>query len=102
MGSEIVVPTDVVFHFWKGLCVLGVVLDKSTVAVCNREHTTDLQLTLVSNDLLFDVGGAEFDLDTLRTSLDEKGLEIAANQDGSLKSRKRLADFTKGVVMVFW
>jgi len=54
---------------------------------------------LVLSALFF--GGADFDLDTLRTSLDEKGLEIAANQDGSLKSRKRLADFTKGVVMVF-
>lgn len=39
---------------------------------------------------------ADFDLDGLRSTLDEKGLAIAATQDQSLKSRKQLAESTKG------
>lgn len=39
---------------------------------------------------------AEFDLDTLRGTLDEQGLAIAESQEASLKNRKRLAESTKG------
>ncbi|KAG7667197.1 putative Protein CASP [Nannochloris sp. 'desiccata'] len=37
----------------------------------------------------------EFDLETLRSSLDEKGLAIAESQEASMKSRKQLSEKTK-------
>ena len=39
---------------------------------------------------------AEFDLEGLRSKLDEQGLAVAAAQEASVKSRKGLADRTKG------
>ena len=41
---------------------------------------------------------AEFDLETLRSSLDEKGLAIAESQETSMKSRKQLSEKTKGTI----
>lgn len=38
---------------------------------------------------------AEFDLDSLRATLDERGLDIATRQEASLQSRKDLASYTK-------
>lgn len=38
----------------------------------------------------------EFDLESLRGSLDEQGLKVAENQEGSVKTRKALAERTKG------
>lgn len=39
---------------------------------------------------------AEFDLEGLRSRLDEQGLAVATAQEASVKSRKALADRTKG------
>ena len=39
---------------------------------------------------------AEFDLEGLRTQLDEQGLAVATAQEASVRSRKALADRTKG------
>ena len=39
---------------------------------------------------------AEFDLEGLRSKLDEQGLAVATAQEGSVKSRRALADRTKG------
>lgn len=39
---------------------------------------------------------AEFDLEGLRAQLDEQGLAVATAQEASVRSRKALADRTKG------
>lgn len=39
---------------------------------------------------------AEFDLEGLRSRLDEQGLAVATAQEGSVRSRKTLAERTKG------
>ena len=39
---------------------------------------------------------AEFSLETFRHKLDEQGMSIAENQEQSVKSRKRLAETTRG------
>ena len=44
---------------------------------------------------MFRVYISEFDLDSLRASLDERGLDIATRQEASLQSRKELATYTK-------
>ncbi len=42
------------------------------------------------------VNDAEFSLETFRHKLDEQGMSIAENQEQSVKSRKRLAETTRG------
>ena len=39
---------------------------------------------------------AEFSLETFRHKLDEQGMSIAENQEQSVKSRKKLAETTRG------
>ena len=38
----------------------------------------------------------DFDLESQRAKLDDNGMQIASKQEASLKSRKKLADATKG------
>ena len=38
----------------------------------------------------------EFSLETFRHKLDEQGMSIAENQEQSVKSRKKLAETTRG------
>ena len=47
---------------------------------------------------------ADFDLEAVRAKLDEQGMAIAANQEASIKSRRKLADVTKSapVVRTWW
>ena len=40
---------------------------------------------------------AEFELDSFRQKMDEQGMAVAENQETSLKSRRRLAETTRGV-----
>ena len=40
---------------------------------------------------------ADFELDSFRQNMDEQGLTVAANQESSLKSRRRLAETTRGM-----
>jgi hypothetical protein len=47
-------------------------------------------------ELIYIFNFAEFDLETLRSRLDEKGLAIAESQETSMKSRKQLSEKTKG------
>ena len=44
---------------------------------------------------------AEFSLETFRHKLDEQGMSIAENQEQSVKSRKRLAETTRGMQHLF-
>lgn len=39
---------------------------------------------------------AEFELDSFRQKMDEQGMAVAENQESSLKSRRRLAETTRG------
>ena len=39
---------------------------------------------------------ADFSLETFRHKLDEQGMSIAENQEQSVKSRKKLAECTRG------
>lgn len=39
---------------------------------------------------------ADFSLETFRHKLDEQGMSIAENQEQSVKSRKKLAETTRG------
>lgn len=39
---------------------------------------------------------ADFDLEGLKNRLDEQGLAVAENQELSLKSRRKLAETTRG------
>ena len=42
------------------------------------------------------VDSADFSLETFRHKLDEQGMSIAENQEQSVKSRKKLAETTRG------
>lgn len=39
---------------------------------------------------------ADFELDSFRQKMDEQGMAVAENQESSLKSRRRLAETTRG------
>ena len=39
---------------------------------------------------------AEFEMDSFRQKMDEQGMAVAENQESSLKSRRRLAETTRG------
>ena len=41
----------------------------------------------------------DFDLEAVRAKLDEQGMTIAANQEASIKSRRKLADVTKSALL---
>ena len=45
---------------------------------------------------------AEFELDSFRQKMDEQGMAVAENQESSLKSRRKLAETTRGVQEVLW
>ena len=40
---------------------------------------------------------AEFELDSFRQKMDEQGMAVAENQESSLKSRRKLAETTRGM-----
>ncbi len=44
---------------------------------------------------------AEFELDSFRQKMDEQGMAVAENQESSLKSRRRLAETTRGDALHF-
>lgn len=44
---------------------------------------------------------SEFDLEKEKSALDEQGLRIAENQENSLKNRRKLAESTRGLFIVY-
>lgn len=42
----------------------------------------------------------EFDLEKERSVLDEQGLRIAENQENSQKNRRKLAENTRGIILL--
>lgn len=81
------VPPNAVYNYWKGAAS-----DALLMVCCRTLQWWPNRLFLTAWPGLL----AEFDLETLRGTLDEKGLAIAETQEASVKSRKQLAEKTKG------
>lgn len=45
---------------------------------------------------------AEFDLEKEKSLLDEQGLRIAENQENSQKNRRKLAESTRGCILILF
>lgn len=71
-----------VSSFWKGVHYIFVHLHAITDSYPANHFSCDL---------------SDFDLETLRGKLDEEGLQIAENQELSVKKRRELADATRGL-----
>lgn len=85
--QHVIAPT-VVYNYWKGM-------------VQHESHKfSNCQLNCDRSQSIFSTF-AEFDLETLRSNLDEKGLAIAESQEMSMKSRKQLSEKTKGTIPQF-
>jgi hypothetical protein len=80
--QNVISPTAV-YNYWKGRLQHRAQKVLMCQLKCDQTHINLLNF-------------AEFDLETLRSSLDEKGLAIAQSQETSMKSRKQLAEKTKG------